>query len=66
MYGMELLNSSQAIDLRKKMKGETEFGKGTSKLYKAYRKVVPYIEADRILTTDIEKSKNFVLNYEVK
>ena len=66
MYGMELMNSTQAVDLRKKMKGETKFGADTTKLYKAFRQVVPYFDRDRIITDNIETAKHFVLDYQLQ
>ncbi|MEX1188105.1 MAG: histidine ammonia-lyase, partial [Bacteroidia bacterium] len=59
ILAIELLNASQAINLRKS-------GKTSPKLQSildAYRTVVPFIENDRYLSPEIEKTKNFILTY---
>lgn len=60
ILGMELLHSSQAIDLRKNENPLFEMGKWTQKLYDDYRKEVSFIGKDRSLTPDIEKSYYFL------
>lgn len=61
IYSLELLHAAQAIDLRKNLKGDFEMGKGSEKLYKDYRSIVPYVNVDRIYTTDIENGKKLIM-----
>ncbi len=60
ILGMELMHSSQAIDLRRKESPSLHLGKWTQELYKHYRTDVSFIEKDRSLSGDIEKSYIFV------
>ena len=52
ILGQELLHAAQAIDLRE----DITLGNGTQKLYNAIRAEVPFLDADRPLTFDIEKA----------
>jgi len=52
VLAIELIASAQAVDLRN--------GKGTSKTYKEIRKVVPFLDRDRIVSEDIQKSVNLI------
>ncbi len=52
ILGQELMHAAQAIDLRE----DVELGASTRKLYEALREVVPFLDADRPLTFDIEKA----------
>ncbi len=36
-------------------------GKGSEKLYKDYRSIVPYVNVDRVYTTDIENGKKLIM-----
>ena len=63
IFGLELLHSTQAIDLRKLSTPKLKMGKATSKMYKAYRKHVPFVELDRPFTPDIKASTEFVAQY---
>ncbi|MEM3597179.1 MAG: histidine ammonia-lyase [Candidatus Bathyarchaeia archaeon] len=53
IIAIELLCAAQAIDLR----GSEKLGKRTKKAYLAIRKVVPMLREDRVLSEDIEKTK---------
>ena len=50
MLGIEAMHAAQAIDFRK---GE-QLGRGTAAAYEAVRAVLPFLERDRILTSDIK------------
>lgn len=63
LLGLELMHASQAVDLRKKMHPDFHMGDVTSRLQKAYRKIVPFIDQDRSLSEDIEKSKKFLCGF---
>jgi histidine ammonia-lyase len=54
---IELLCAAQAIEYR----GPENLGKGTEKAYKAIRKVVPPVREDRVLSKDIEKIKQIIV-----
>lgn len=60
ILGIELMHSSQAIDLRKRENPSLQLGKWTQELYIHYRTKVNFIEKDRSLSADIEKSYFFV------
>ena len=59
MAAIELMHAAQAVDLRK----PTSLGFGTGKLFEAYRRVVPFLEEDRDLSCDIEKTYEFLKGY---
>lgn len=61
IYSLELLHAAQAINLRKNLKGDFKIGKGSEKLYKDYRSIIPYVNVDRVYTTDIEKDKKLIM-----
>ncbi len=67
IYSVELLHSAQAIDLRRMLKTkDLKQAAATEALYKAYRKQVPYVKADRIFTDDIANGAKLLKNYQVK
>lgn len=66
LYSMELLHNTQAIDLRKMKQGNVKLSDKTGALYKAYRKVVPFVEKDRIFSGDLENGIKILKNWEVK
>lgn len=66
LYSMELLHNTQAIDLRKMKQDNVKLSEKTSALYKAYRKVVPFVEKDRIFSGDLENGIKILKNWEVK
>lgn len=45
------------------MRKPTSLGFGTGKLFEAYRRVVPFLEEDRDLSCDIEKTYEFLKGY---
>lgn len=61
MASIELMHAAQAVDLRK----PASLGKETEKLFSSYREVVPYLERDRNLAEDIEKTYHFLKCYQV-
>lgn len=63
LLGLELMHGSQAVDLRKKMHPDFHMGCVTSTLHQAYREIVPFIDRDRSLSGDIEKSKEFLCGF---
>lgn len=66
LYSMELLHNTQAIDLRKMKQDNVKLSEKTGALYKAYRKVVPFVEKDRIFSGDLENGIKILKNWEVK
>ena len=66
LYSMELLHNTQAIDLRKMKQDNVKLSDKTGALYKAYRKVVPFVEKDRIFSGDLEIGIKILKNWEVK
>lgn len=53
IMSVELLHSTQAIDLRRQTMPDLKLGVLSEKLYRAYRTKVPFVERDRIFTDDI-------------
>ena len=67
IYSVELLHSAQAVDLRRMLKNkDIKLSDSTEALYKSYRKLVPYVKADRIFTDDIANGTKLLKNYKVK
>ncbi|KTD30508.1 MULTISPECIES: HAL/PAL/TAL family ammonia-lyase [Legionella] len=64
VMGIELMHASQAIDLRKIKDPQLSLGANTLQLFLEFRKQVPFLNEDRILTPDIEKASTFIRNYE--
>ncbi|MBR9728595.1 histidine ammonia-lyase [Shewanella intestini] len=63
IYGLELMHSAQAIDLRKLKDSHLKMGKATEKMYKSFRKVVPYVKLDRPFTPDIAAATQFIKQF---
>jgi histidine ammonia-lyase len=63
LLGLELMHGSQAVDLRKQTHPDFHMGCVTNALYEAYREIVPFIDRDRSLSKDIEKSKDFLCSF---
>lgn len=61
LSSFQLLHAAQAVDLRQ---GFT-LGEKTRPLRDAYRKVVPFVEHDRMFTTDIQQGAVFLQNWSV-
>lgn len=66
LYSMELLHNTQAIDLRKMKQDNVKLSDKTAALYNAYRKVVPFVEKDRIFSGDLENGIKILKSWEVK
>lgn len=66
LYSMELLHNTQAIDLRKMKQDNVKLSDKTGALYNAYRRVVPFVEKDRIFSGDLENGIKILKNWEVK
>jgi histidine ammonia-lyase len=68
ILAIELMHAAQAVNLRQHAKrcpdpGPTpclDLSKGTQALLKAYREQVPFLDKDRIMSTDIQKSYEFL------
>ena len=56
IIGMEAIHAAQAVDLR----GELKMGKATEKAYKAIRNEIPFLDKDRNLSIDIQKSYELI------
>ncbi len=63
LLGLELMHGSQAVDLRKTKDPHFHMGCVTGALHEAFREIVPFIDRDRSLSGDIEKSKNFLVSF---
>lgn len=63
LLGLELMHGSQAVDLRKNMHSDFHLGCVTNALHQAYREIVPFIDRDRSLSEDIERSKDFLCGF---
>jgi histidine ammonia-lyase len=57
----QLLHAAQAIDLRGI--SASRLGVGTKDLYQQYRKVLPFIDRDRIFTVDMEKGCKVIKDF---
>lgn len=66
LYSMEMLHSTQAIDLRKMKQDNVKLSDKTAALYNAYRKVVPFVEKDRIFSGDLEQGIKLLKSWQVK
>lgn len=62
IFGLEMMHASQAIDLRKNINPDFQLGEVTEELYKDYRTKVAFIDKDRSLSEDIEKSYAFLIS----
>jgi histidine ammonia-lyase len=56
ILAIELLNASQALEFRRPLKSSSII----EKLIADYRKTVPFVDADKIMYTEIEKSVQFL------
>ena len=64
IYSLEVLHATQAIDLRRLDTKNLKLSEKTDELYKAYRKVVPFVENDRIFTDDIENGVKVLRDFQ--
>lgn len=62
ILAIELLNTSQALEFRRPLKSSKEI----EEMVSAYRNEVAFVEEDRYLHPDIQKSVNFVKKYSWK
>lgn len=58
VLGTELMNAAQALEFRRPLKSSEQ----VEKLFAEYRKVVPFVDVDRVLYTDMAKSVEFLKN----
>jgi histidine ammonia-lyase len=58
VLGIELFNAAQALDFRRPLKSSKQI----EGLVKRYREIVPFVEDDKLMQPEIEKSINFVFN----
>ena len=56
IIGIELFNGSQALEFRRPLKSSTIL----EKVISDYRKLVPFVEEDKFMQPEIEKSINFI------
>ncbi|MEP6681966.1 MAG: histidine ammonia-lyase, partial [Parafilimonas sp.] len=56
-----LLTAAQALNFRRPMKSSS----GIEKLHEAFRKIISFNEADRVLHDDMMKAVEFVGNFDV-
>lgn len=61
ILAIELLNASQALEFRRPAKSSPVI----EKLISEYRETIPFIEIDKIMYTEIEKSIQFVKNFKI-
>jgi histidine ammonia-lyase len=59
ILAIELMNASQAMDFRRPTKSSSKL----EQLISDYRKVVPFVDKDRVLFTDIKNSIEFLRTY---
>ena len=60
ILGIEVMHSAQAVELRGVKEAISD---KTCKLFKSFRKEVPFLDKDRPLSPDIEKAKEVIENY---
>ena len=65
IYGIELMHSAQALDLRLQADPQLALGKSTKAMFTEYRKVVPFVDQDRVFTPDIAASQKFLEGYAI-
>ena len=62
VLAIELLNAAQALEFRRPLKSS----KTIEKFVAEYRKVVEFVNVDKVMYTEIAKSVDFVKNYPLK
>lgn len=60
ILGLEMMHVAQAIDLRLQKDPSLQLSPITREFYEQYREIVPFMNTDRVLTNDIEKSYSFL------
>jgi histidine ammonia-lyase len=63
IYSLELLHSTQAIDLRRMKDKNLKLSDTTKKLFEAYRAKVPFVDRDRIFTDNIADGVKVLENF---
>ncbi|MCL2926843.1 MAG: aromatic amino acid lyase [Trichodesmium sp. MAG_R01] len=63
ILGIEMMHAAQAIDLRLKKDPNLKLSGVTKEFWTQYRRIILFMETDRVLTLDIEKSYSFLKNY---
>ncbi len=63
LFSMEMLHSTQAVDLRRLQQDNVKLSAETEKLYKAYRAKVTFVDKDRIFSGDLEEGVKLLTNY---
>jgi len=61
ILAIELMNASQALSFREPLKSS----EGIESFIKSYREVVPIVEDDRLLATDIENTISYIQNLSI-
>ena len=56
VLGVELMNATQALEFRRPAKSSPAI----EKLFEEYRKVVPFVDVDRVMYTELAKSVEFL------
>jgi histidine ammonia-lyase len=62
VLAIELFTAIQALEFRRPLKSS----EALEELVKAYRKTVPFINDDKVMYTEIEKSVNFIRTFDLK
>lgn len=63
LYSMEMLHSTQAVDLRKTQQNNVKLSVKTDALYKAYRAKVPFVDKDRIFSQNLADGVELLKSY---
>lgn len=66
ILAVELMHAAQAVNLRQHANSSLALGRGTQALLDAYRRRVPFLDKDRILSTDIQESYEFLQTTQVE
>ena len=62
IVAMEEMHAAQAMDLRQQKNPNIVFGKDTKTELEAFRAIVPFLNEDRVLQTDIENAYRYLKN----
>ncbi|SFC77665.1 histidine ammonia-lyase [Polaromonas sp. OV174] len=60
LLGIEFMNAAQAVDLRLRETPALALGNKTRPLLQAFRKTTPFLDADRYMASDIQKTAEFL------
>jgi histidine ammonia-lyase len=64
LLGIELLTAAQAVDLRRRA-GGAPIAPRLQELLDAFRQVVPFLDEDRVLYSDMEAATQFILSHKL-